>query len=226
LNIVKFYGIVELNACQTELIYEWMPRSLQSILATEFQGRPLPDVTMTHWGWQLANGLKYLHEVCNMATRALKPENIFLTQQGIVKVGDLATTHQITLNLVLPVEGRHETVRWRAPESFQRTRSLEIRNTQWENLWSVGTVLWNCITGEVPYKECSENQIIQNLMTWTDKSALQVPASWPMHQKSLLAKLWEKDPKARGNANDLQLAFVAWPKFDVNKLFTPLSQIF
>ncbi|MCP4256186.1 MAG: protein kinase [Planctomycetes bacterium] len=108
---------------------------------------------------EIAKGLSYLHE-CGIVHRDLKPSNIFY-ENGYVKVGDYGLTKAISAS-------RHSghtitvgTVHYMAPEigAGRYDRSIDI--------YSLGILLYEMLTGKVPYSGSSPAEILMKHMTGT-----------------------------------------------------------
>jgi serine/threonine protein kinase len=108
---------------------------------------------------EIAKGLSYLHD-CGIVHRDLKPSNIFY-ENGYVKVGDYGLTKAISAS-------RHSghtitvgTVHYMAPEigAGRYDRSIDI--------YSLGILLYEMLTGKVPYSGSSPAEILMKHMTGT-----------------------------------------------------------
>jgi len=108
---------------------------------------------------EIAKGLSYLHE-CGIVHRDLKPSNIFY-ENGYVKVGDYGLTKAISAS-------RHSghtitvgTVHYMAPEigAGSYDRSIDI--------YALGILLYEMLTGKVPYVGSSPAEILMKHMTGT-----------------------------------------------------------
>ena len=93
--------------------------------------------------YQLLWGLSYLHYE-RMIHRDVKPSNILLSSGGCVKLGDFGiAANSTTTQLHTTVVG---TTKFFSPE---RLRGLPYGRAS--DLWSLGLVLWQCVTGCEPW---------------------------------------------------------------------------
>jgi len=108
---------------------------------------------------EIAKSLSYLHE-CGIVHRDLKPSNIFY-ENGYVKVGDYGLAKAISAS-------RHSghtitvgTVHYMAPEigAGSYNRSIDI--------YALGVLLYEMLTGDVPFMGSSPAEILMKHMTAT-----------------------------------------------------------
>jgi hypothetical protein len=108
---------------------------------------------------EIAKSLSYLHE-CGIVHRDLKPSNIFY-ENGYVKVGDYGLAKAISAS-------RHSghtitvgTVHYMAPEigAGSYNRSIDI--------YALGVLLYEMLTGDVPFMGSSPAEILMKHMTVT-----------------------------------------------------------
>jgi hypothetical protein len=106
---------------------------------------------------EIAKGLSYLHD-CGIVHRDLKPSNIFY-ENGYVKVGDYGLTKSISAS-------RHSghtitvgTVHYMAPEIGAGKYNFSI------DIYALGVLLYEMLTGEVPFVGGSPGEILMKHMT-------------------------------------------------------------
>lgn len=106
---------------------------------------------------QIIFGLKYLH-YNNIIHRDIKCSNIFLDQYDNIKIGDFGTSKILTeyLNYGQTQIG---TPYYMAPEIFKR-----IRYTNKVDIWSLGIVLYELITLDVPFKGYNMIDLKNNIL--------------------------------------------------------------
>jgi len=126
---------------------------------------------------QVMRGLERAH-AAEIVHRDLKPDNIFLVDQdpeppvakildfGVSKFGHTAAQTNLTRDGA--VLG---TPSYMSPEQAQGEADVDARS----DLWSVGAILYECLTGRLPFKGSSYEQIIVRICT-TDAAALQTLA--------------------------------------------------
>jgi len=133
---------------------------------------------------EIAKSLSYLHE-CGIVHRDLKPSNIFY-ENGYVKVGDYGLAKAISAS-------RHSghtitvgTVHYMAPEigAGSYNRSIDI--------YALGVLLYEMLTGDVPFAGSSPAEILMKHMTVTPElRGVQEPFA------RVIRKALAKDPADR-----------------------------
>jgi serine/threonine protein kinase len=118
--------------------------SLAEIIAAD--GR-LPEPVAIDYAAQICNGLAYAHRQ-GLLHRDIKPANILITKDDVVKLSDFGIARAVsqqTMAMTRPglIMG---SVYYLSPEQAQ---GLELHETS--DLYSVGIVLYQMLTGTLPY---------------------------------------------------------------------------
>ncbi|KAL8162416.1 hypothetical protein V2J09_013905 [Rumex salicifolius] len=135
-------------------------------------GRVSADVAR-HFMRQLAAGLQVLRDN-NLIHRDLKPQNLLLTSKDVtpsLKIGDFGFARYLTpQDLAATLCG---SPLYMAPEIIQNQK-YDAK----ADLWSVGAILFQLVTGRPPYGGNSQLELFQNILSSTElqfpKAALQV----------------------------------------------------
>ena len=141
---------------------------------------------------QILEGLKYLHK-SNIIHRDLKSANIFLTKNGIVKIGDLNVSKIIGKNMAAITQTG--TPYYAAPE---------IWNDQPYNykcdIWSTGCIIYEMAALKLPFRGTSMSILYQNVM----KGEFQ-PLSFRYSKdlQNIIKMILIINPKNRKTAEDL-----------------------
>ncbi|HEY5340354.1 MAG TPA: PASTA domain-containing protein, partial [Candidatus Aquilonibacter sp.] len=116
-------------------------------LAEVIADGPLPEQVAMDYAAQICNGLAYAHRA-GLLHRDIKPANILVTKDDVVKLSDFGIARAVsqqTMALTKPglVMG---SVYYISPEQAQ---GHELHETS--DLYSVGIVLYQMLTGALPY---------------------------------------------------------------------------
>ncbi len=106
---------------------------------------------------EIGKGLSFLHE-CGIVHRDLKPGNIFY-ENGYVKIGDYGLTKAISASQHVSHTITVGTVHYMAPEvgAGRYDRSIDI--------YALGILLYEMLTGQVPFLGSSPAEILMKHMT-------------------------------------------------------------
>ena len=144
-NIIKYYGSETQNE-NIKIYLEFIDMgSLTSL--TKTYGNLKPQ-TVSNFTKQILKGLEYLH-YHNIIHRDIKGDNIFLSNEGIIKLGDFGSAKKIGQQSYL--KSIIGTVCWMAPEIFQKKkygRSADI--------WSLGCTVYEMLLGKPPFLSKSQ----------------------------------------------------------------------
>lgn len=106
---------------------------------------------------EIGKGLSFLHD-CGIVHRDLKPGNIFY-ENGYVKIGDYGLTKAISASQHVSHTITVGTVQYMAPEigAGRYDRSIDI--------YALGVLLYEMLTGQVPFLGASPAEILMKHMT-------------------------------------------------------------
>jgi len=145
---------------------------------------------------QAATGLHAAHEK-GIIHRDVKPENLFLTKQGLLKLVDfgLARIEEQTASLGSGIAG---TLAYMSPEQA-RGQALDRR----ADIWALAVVLYEMLTNTRPFRGDTAFVLLNAIVNDSPVIELQpdIPAGWG----AILARALEKD-RALRPANALEFA--------------------
>jgi len=133
---------------------------------------------------EIGKGLSFLHE-CGIVHRDLKPGNIFY-ENGYVKIGDYGLTKAISTSHHCSHTITVGTVHYMAPEigAGRYDRSIDI--------YALGVLLYEMLTGQVPFLGASPAEILMKHMTAApDLTNIEEPFA------RVIRKALAKDPAER-----------------------------
>ncbi|WP_078868277.1 protein kinase domain-containing protein [Streptomyces sp. NRRL F-5727] len=169
-------------------------RTLAALLRAE---GPLPPGTAARLGAQVCRALAVAHRG-GVVHRDIKPGNVFLTDEGMVKVLDFgvatfvdATTHRLTRT----GDGPIGTALYMAPERF-REGPEDPRG----DLYSLGCVLYELLTGRPPFTSGSVAALIHHHLHEPPVPVEERRPDLPPPLSELINGLLAKDPESRPHA--------------------------
>jgi hypothetical protein len=138
---------------------------------------------------QLAEGLADAHAT-GVVHRDVKPSNVLIAPDGTVKLADFGISHAVDLTRLTQASGVMGTPTYVAPEG-----PVDVRS----DLYSLGVVLYEVLTGSPPFKGSTYHEVMAAHMSHAPDMT-PVPAE----ARPLLVWLLAKDPADRpGSARQL-----------------------
>jgi serine/threonine protein kinase len=156
--------------------------SLRDLLADAPRG--LGEAKAAYFLREIGKGLTYLHD-CGIVHRDLKPGNVFY-ENGYVKIGDYGLSKLIAPSRYSGQTITVGTVHYMAPEigAGCYDRSIDI--------YALGVVLYEMLTGNVPYAGSSHGEVLMKHMTAApDLGGIAEPLA------GVIRKALAKDPAQR-----------------------------
>ena len=142
-------------------------------------------------GIQITNGLQAAHEK-GITHRDIKSTNIMLTENGDVKIMDFGlakirggpelTQEQSTLG----------TAAYMSPERFSG-EAVDQRS----DIWSFGVLLFNMLTGQMPFKGDYEQAIAYSILNEEPQPVTALRSGIPMDLERIVNKCLQKEPSSR-----------------------------
>ena len=176
-NVLKVLDTDRVKTCiyyatefiEGETLREWMDNRSKPYIR---EIRPIIE--------QIAKGLRAFHRM-EMLHQDLKPENIIIDKQGVVKIIDFGSVKIAGIAEMTPQE-KHEdnilgTLNYTAPEYH-----LGQRGTTKSDLYSLGVIAYEMINGALPYGI--------NMPEQPDKVSLTKMRYVPSFQKNAMVPIW------------------------------------
>ncbi|CAM5133940.1 unnamed protein product [Natator depressus] len=203
-NIIELHGVClrEPNLC---LVMEFarggsLNRALAGAATTgggSRWGRRVPPHILVNWAVQIARGMLYLHEeaIVPILHRDLKSSNILLLQKiehddmcnKTLKITDFGLAREWHRTTKMSAAG---TYAWMAPEVIKSSMF-----SKGSDIWSYGVLLWELLTGEVPYRGIDGLAVAYGVAV--NKLTLPIPSTCPEPFAKLMKECWEQDPHIR-----------------------------
>ncbi|MBT8400401.1 MAG: serine/threonine-protein kinase, partial [Rhodothermia bacterium] len=160
-------------------------------LSEVIQRGPLPLKDAINYASQIAEGLKVAHEA-NIVHRDIKSGNVMLTSKGVVKILDFGLAKTAASTKLTQMGSTLGTVAYMSPE---QARGEEVDRRS--DIWSAGVILYEMITGQMPFPGDYEQAIVYGILNEDPESLTALRAGVPMALDGIMAKLLTKDPDLR-----------------------------
>ncbi|KAK0228572.1 ste11-like protein [Armillaria fumosa] len=148
---------------------------------------------------QILQGLSYLHER-DIIHRDIKGANILVDNKGGVKISDFGISKKVDVQVLAGNHRVHRpslqgSVFWMAPEVVKQSG-----HTQKADIWSVGCLVVEMLTGEHPWAQLTQMQAIFKIGSSARPA---IPSDISSEAQDFLTKTFEIDHEARPAAAEL-----------------------
>jgi len=188
-NICMIYGIEEYGDEQF-IIMEFVDgKTLRSQITNVQSQIPLDQIV--DWGLQIGGALAAAHEK-EITHRDIKPDNIMVNAKNQIKVMDFGLAKLKGSLGVTRTGATVGTIVYMSPEQI---RGLEV--DQRTDLWAFGVVLYEMLTGGLPFRGQYEPAIMYEILNVHPRAIQTVRFDVPDHLQVLVSRLLQKDPTKR-----------------------------
>lgn len=198
-NLISLWDIRVSQHGESWVVMEYVPGpSLRDVVEANLQG--MPEEEVKRWFAATASGVAYLHEH-GIVHRDLKPGNIFCDEdEQVIKIGDYGLSKFISCSRRSGQTESVGTFHYMAPEIGKGVYGKEI------DIYALGIILYEMLTGEVPFDGESTQEIIMKHLT-ADPDVDIVPEEF----QHVIAKSLRKDPELRFRSVPEMVAELPWP---------------
>jgi eukaryotic-like serine/threonine-protein kinase len=210
-NIVQVYDRGETEEGSSYIAMEYVPGGT---LKERISGEgPLEAADAAALGAQVAEALGAAHER-GMVHRDIKPQNVLLTATGRAKVADFGIARAGSSATISRTGSVMGTAGYMSPE-----QALGKPATPKSDLYSLGVVLYEALTGELPFTADNPIAVSMKHVNEPLRPPIELDPSIPDGMNALVTKLLAKDPEDRYADAD-ELANDLWR---VNRGAEPLA---
>lgn len=188
-NIVSIYDRGETDDGTYYIAMEYLPGgTLKDRLVKR---GPLPARTAAAVALQIAEALKVAHD-SDVVHRDIKPHNILITESGDIKVTDFGIARAASSSTMTRTGSIIGTAHYLSPE---QAMGAPVRQTS--DLYSLGVVLYEMLTGELPYDAETPIGIAMKHVNGEMQEPIEVDSSIPPGINAVVMRLLARDPEDR-----------------------------
>ena len=140
---------------------------------------------------QVARALNHAH-FKGIIHRDIKPANIMLSRQGDIKLMDFGIAHADTLSDLTETGTGLGTPSYMSPEQILGEK-LDARS----DIWSLGVVFYQMLTGRKPFVEDAERSVLQKIRLERYAAARKINPKVPRALERILSRCMAKLPADR-----------------------------
>lgn len=189
-NITTIYEIDEAGGeCFISMEYVEGKSLKELIKNKQIQKWNIAEITDV--GIQMVEGLSKAHRK-GIVHRDIKSDNIMLTNEGLVKIMDFGLAKLKGVPKVTKTGTTVGTVAYMSPE---QTRGEDMDHRT--DIWALGVILYEMLTGELPFQGEYEAAIIYQILNAEPKAIQWFRSDVPDHILTLISQLLQKDPANR-----------------------------
>jgi serine/threonine protein kinase len=184
-NVVRLFGYFD----DLDNVYLILEFCMRGDIFNDAREKFIDERLCAQYLVQLSQGLNYMHS-CFCIHRDIKLENIYLNENGKIKIGDFGWACHSTSDRGEKVVG---TINYVAPEMLEEPHY----NHKVDN-WAVGVLLFEMLTGESPFYG-SHDEIEEDIISVNYR----IPPFVSDGARDLVKRLLKRDQEGRYELNDV-----------------------
>lgn len=195
-NIVRVYDFIEEEA-GAAIAMEYVEGESLARIKAAAPGGCLAAGDLTSFVAQLCAALRYAHQVAKVAHHDLKPANVLVTKEGVLKVTDFGIARSLTetqSRLTAKAGGTSGTVLYMSPQQLAGEKP-----TAADDIYALGALLYELLTGKPPFFRGDAVSLRQQVLEKNPGpldahrrevgcTGLEIPAAWSETILACLAK--------------------------------------
>ena len=207
-NIVRVYDFIEEGAVAA-IAMEYVEGESLAKLKAAAPGGCLAAADLTPFVAQLCAALRYAHHVARVAHHDLKPANVLVTREGVLKVTDFGIARSLSetqTRLTGKVGNTSGTLLYMSPQQLAGEKP-----TVADDIYALGASLYELLTGKPPFFRGDAVNLRQQVIEKTPApleahrrelgfTGPEIPAAW---SETILACLAKKPEDRPASADDV-----------------------
>ena len=161
------------------------------IISYKKKGSYMPEKEVWHYFVQIIRGLQALHDL-KIVHRDIKCANLFLTKEGVLKLGDLNVSKVAKRGMLQTQTG---TPYYASPEVW-KDRPYDSKS----DIWSVGCVLYEMCALNPPFRAQDMNGLCQKILKGIYPP---IPAIYSQDLVQMIRGLLQQTPSLRPNCTQI-----------------------
>ena len=189
-NIATIHAIEEIDD-DIFIVMEFVDGEELKDIISKHKNNPLQISETTNYAIQIAEGLEAAQKK-GIVHRDIKSSNIMITKDGKVKIMDFGLAKIGKGSQVTKIGTTVGTIAYMSPEQAHG-EDLDHRS----DIWSFGVVLYEMLTGKMPFKGDYDQAIIYSILNEEPTSVKEIRADIPDDVLIINQKMLSKDPAER-----------------------------
>ena len=189
-NIVEMYDVGEDDG-KYYIVMEYVEGKTLKSLIKKRGSLTLPEVIDIML--QLTSAISCAHD-SNIIHRDIKPQNVLIKEDGLVKITDFGIAMALNSNELTQTNSVMGSVHYLPPEQANGKGS-----TQKSDIYSLGIVMFELLTGQLPFKGENAVEIAIKQMKTQIPSVCSINKLIPQSVENIILKACAKNPKNRYN---------------------------
>ena len=140
---------------------------------------------------QVAQGLAKAHKT-HIIHRDIKPANIMITDDGVVKIVDFGLAKLAGQTRLTQTGTTMGTIAYMSPEQ-SRGEAVDHRT----DIWSLGLVLYEMLTGQLPFKGEYEQAVVYSILNEEPERVTSLRSEAPLELEQIIKKAMRKNSEKR-----------------------------
>jgi serine/threonine protein kinase len=188
-NIVSVYERGETRDGTHYIVMEYVPGgTLKDLIKSD---SPLPHGRVAAIAIQISQALQVAHER-GIVHRDVKPQNVLLTDSGAAKVADFGVARAAADTTITRTDFVLGSAHYISPE-----QAMGHRVDRRTDLYSLGVVLYEMLTGNLPYQGETLGAIMMQHLSSEARAPKDANPNVPEWMDAVTVRLMDKDPEGR-----------------------------